>query len=100
MNAFHYFLIVARVDLEGLFWQIICYGKNEITKPFSTSCKRHFFLLYNGDVLTVSLGIYSFTETVVSHILLLAISALPSDRTMEVTLDISEFMPYPCLHAH
>lgn len=32
-----FFLIVARVDLDGLFWQLICYGKNEITKPFSTS---------------------------------------------------------------
>lgn len=37
MRAFHYFLIVASIDLDGLFWQLICYGKNEITKHFSTS---------------------------------------------------------------
>lgn len=77
MNAFHYFLIVARVDLEGLFWQIICYGKNEITKHFSASHVMHsFFLLNNGD--TISLfsweSILSFRWELVSQTLSLASS--------------------------
>lgn len=43
MNAFHYYYFFNYC--QGWpwrsFWQLICYGKNEITKPFSTSRMMH-----------------------------------------------------------
>lgn len=86
MNAFHYFLIVARVDLEGLFWQIICSGKNEITKRFSRSGVMRYIMVMH---LLFDQLLLSFRWQLTSLILSLAVSACPPGCYCVVLMQIS-----------